>query len=378
VAYVVKDARGRSPYWTACYTDAAGRRLKKSTKLTNKKKALELALALDHGEHLARSGAFTEARLRELLEQTLERVIGAPAHHYTARTWFDEWCEEKGKSRTPATAERYRQVARDFLASLGPRADLPLEHMTAKDVRSYRDAELSNSVSNVTANLSVKIVSMAFHKAVRQGKLKFNPCLGLDTLAEESADREPFTVDEIKKLLKAATGDWRRAIAFAYFTGARLGDVANMRWSAIDLGKRLISFTPKKTKRGKKALTIPLHPELEKELLKDPGVGNAALFPSLSGRKTGGRHGLSAEFAAIMRMAGVRGEIIRHTEKGRGNRTKSFHSLRHSFNSALANAGVGRELRQVLTGHASERMNEIYTHRELETVRSAIAVLPKV
>ena len=127
-----------------------------------------------------------------------------------------------------------------------------------------------------------------------------------------------------------------------------------MRWSAIDLDKRLISFTPKKTKRGKRLLRIPLHPDLEKELLKNPGIGNAPLFPSLIGRGTGGATGLSAEFAAIMRKAGVHGEIIRHTANGRGNTTKSFHSLRHSFNSALANAGVARELRQVLTGHASE------------------------
>jgi integrase len=102
------------------------------------------------------------------------------------------------------------------------------------------------------------------------------------------------------------------------------------------------------------------------------------LFPSLTGRGTGGAHGLSAEFGAIMRKAGVHGEIIRHTAKGRGNKTKSFHSLRHSFNSALANAGVDRELRQVLTGHASERMNELYTHREVEPLRAAIAVLPRL
>jgi integrase len=79
-----------------------------------------------------------------------------------------------------------------------------------------------------------------------------------------------------------------------------------------------------------------------------------------------------------MRKAGVRGAIIRHTLKGRGNTTKSFHSLRHSFNSQLASAGVARELRQVLTGHASERMNELYTHREVEPLRAAIAALPKV
>src|SRR5215471_10546900 len=103
MATVVKDSRGRSPYWTACYTDATGRRLKKSTRLTNKKKALEVALTLEHGEHLARSGAFTEHRLRELLEQTLARVIGGPVRHDSAQTWFDDWAEQKRKSR-PASA----------------------------------------------------------------------------------------------------------------------------------------------------------------------------------------------------------------------------------------------------------------------------------
>jgi integrase len=375
MAYVAKDSRGRSPYWTACYKSADGRWLKKSTKLTNKKKALEVALALDHGEHLARSGAFTEARLRELFEQTLERVIGAPVQHYTAETWLHWWHERKAGGR-PASAERYGQVVRDFIEFLGARAKLPLEHIGDKDILAFRNAEIKRGVSNKTANLAVKIVSMAFHDALRQGKIKFNPCVGLNPLEEESVEREPFTPDEIKKLLMAASGDWQRAIAFAYFTGARLGDVANMRWSAIDWNKRLISFTPKKTKRGKKLLRIPIHPELEKELLKSPGVGDALLFPSLAGRETGGRAGLSAEFAAIMRKARVHGEIVRHTAAGRGNTTKSFHSLRHSFNSALANAGVGRELRQVLTGHASERMNELYTHRELEPLRDAVTSLP--
>jgi integrase len=377
MASVVKDSRERSPYWIACYTSADKRRLKKSTKLTNKKAALEVALALEHGEDQARKGAFTEARLRELLEQTLERVVGAPVQHYTVETWLKWWHERKAKAR-PASAERYGQVVRDFLRFLGPRATLPLEHVGVKDILAFRNAETKRGVSNKTANLAVKLVSMAFHDALRQGKIKFNPCLGLDALEEDSAEREPFSFEEIKQLLKAATGDWHAAILFAYFTGARLSDIANMQWSAIDLNKRLILFTPKKTKRGKKVLRIPLRPELEKELLKNPGVGNAPLFPSLAGRRSGGAHGLSAAFAAIMRKAGVHGEIIRHTAKGRGNTTKSFHSLRHTFNSALANAGVGRELRQVLSGHASERMNEIYTHRELEPLRDAIAALPTV
>jgi integrase len=315
--------------------------------------------------------------LRQLLEETLERVIGAPVQQYTAETWFNWWLE-KNKGWRPSTVERYHQVARDFIEHLGSRAKLPLEHIGEKDVLAFRNAEVARGVSNKSANLAVKIVSMAFHDALRSGKIKFNPCLGFGALEKDSVEREPFTANEIKKLLAAARGDWKGATLFGYYTGARLSDIANMLWSSIDLDARLIRFTPQKTKRGKKKLQIPLHPELEKQLLKQPGVGNAPLFPTLAGRRTGGAHGLSAEFATIMHKAGVRGEIVRHTENGRGNRTKSFHSLRHTFNSALANAGIARELRQVLTGHASERMNEQYTHRELGEVRGAIAALPKI
>jgi integrase len=52
--------------------------------------------------------------------------------------------------------------------------------------------------------------------------------------------------------------------------------------------------------------------------------------------------------------------------------------LRHSFNSALVNADVSQEIRQKLTGHASAAMNEVYTHRELEPLRKAIAKLPRI
>ena len=79
---------------------------------------------------------------------------------------------------------------------------------------------------------------------------------------------------------------------------------------------------------------------IKKELLKSVGIGDAPISPSLSGRKVSGAHGLSAEFKAIMLKAGVRGQIVQHNKGGRRNEMKSFHSLRHSFNSALANKGV--------------------------------------
>jgi integrase len=52
--------------------------------------------------------------------------------------------------------------------------------------------------------------------------------------------------------------------------------------------------------------------------------------------------------------------------------------LRHSFNSALANAGISQEIRQKLTGHASAEKNTHYTHHGLETLCAAVAVIPRI
>jgi integrase len=391
---ITKDSRERSPYWICCYTSANGQRLKKSTKVRIKplkgekrkdgsakttadkrSEAWEVCLAFDRAEGHAKNGTLTEQTAKKIIGEILERTSGEKLHDHTAGDWFDEWCAGKADTKSAATAERYRQVAREFLASLGSRAKLSLGHIIPKDIRTFRDVELAAGKSPKTANLSVKIVSAAFNAAFRQGYIPSNPCTALESLAEETAERSAFTPAQVANLVSAAEGDWKGAILLAYYTGARLRDVANMRWSAVDLKRQLVTFTPSKTK---KTVEIPLHAELERRLLKSPGIGKAFLFPSLAGRGTGGKSGLSGQFSAIMTQVGIAGKITRHTAGGRNNSSLSFHSLRHSFNSAMANAGVSQEIRMKLTGHSSAEMNKGYTHHELEPLRAAIAAIPAV
>ena len=51
---------------------------------------------------------------------------------------------------------------------------------------------------------------------------------------------------------------------------------------------------------------------------------------------------------------------------------RSFHSLRHTYNTELANAEVPQEIRRKLVGHASDGVNDIYTHLDVEVFRGAI------
>jgi integrase len=385
------DSLERSPYWICCYTSATGQRLKKSTKVRIKPlkgekrkdgspktaadkraEAWEVCLAYGRAENHAKNGTLTEQQAKKIIWEILERSTGEPLHNYKVSDWLNHWLDLKEQVRSGKTMDRYRQVIRDFIASLGGRANLALSHITAKDVLIYRDSIIAAKKTARTANLSVKVVSAAFNAAVRQHIIESNPATALETLPVKVEEKETFTPSQVARLVRAADDDWRGAILLGYYTGARISDVANMRWGAIDWQNKLIRFTPSKTK---KPVVVPLHQQLERELLKRPGIGKASMFPSLAGKGTGGRFGLSGLFAAIMERAGIQGKPV----EGSGGRTLSslsFHSLRHSFNSAMANAGITQEIRQKLTGHTSAETNKVYTHHDLESLRKAIGVIP--
>jgi integrase len=351
---------------------------KAKTAADKRTEALEVCLAIERAELQARSGTLTEDNAKKIIGEILERTTGSPLLNFTVRGWLDHWLAIEKPILAIKTMERYSQVVRDFLAGIGSRADLGLAHITSRDILAFRDKITNAGKSARTANLSVKVISAGFNAAMRQRHIPSNPCTALKNLTIDTEEKGTFTPEQISKLLRAAEGDWRGAILLGFYTGARITDVANMRWEAIDLERGAVSFIPSKTKKGRKAITVPLHPDLQKALLERPGVGRAFLFPTLAGKGTGGRYGLSGRFCAIMEKAGIEGKITQKTKGGRALSSLTFHSLRHSFNSALANSGVSRELRQVLTGHASPEMNNRYTHHELEPLRVAIGLLPSV
>ena len=333
MASLTTDSRKRSPFWICCYTSAQGQRLKKSTKITVKplpgemrkdgapktpadkrKEALEFCLSIERAENGAKAGTLTEQAAKKIIGEILERTSGEKLHDYKTGEWLDQWLAAKEQVRAGKTGERYRQVIRDFKAFLGSRAELSLAHIAPKDIFGFRESILKAGRVALTANLAVKVVSSAFNAALRQGYIASNPCTAIESLPVESEEKGTFTAEQVGKLVDAATGDWKAAILLGYYTGARLGDVVNMRWNAVDLKGQLITFTASKTK---KPVTIPLHADLERELLKKPGIGKALLFPSLAGRGTGGKHGLSGRFSAIMASAGIKAKVTREGLRAR-------------------------------------------------------------
>jgi integrase len=336
----------------------------------------------------ASTGNLTADAAREIIREIYELATGDTLRSYTAEGWLREWLQGKEDTTAEGTFGKYEKVIGSFLSSLGERAKLNINQIMSRDVSHFRSARVADGLGPATANVDVSIIRMAFTAARKQGYIVHNPAEAVESLDETLPDdveavKRPFTIEEVQAILRGATGDWIGACKIGFYSGARLRDVANLRWRNVDLQNRWIEFRQIKTRKktgGK--VKLPMSEALHNYLSELPSSDNAEefLFPSLAGRKSGGARGLSTEFAKIMERANVRGETTRQ-RRGKNSRcvnSLTFHSFRHTLTSILANAGVPAEVRSKFTGHASVEQNLNYTHHEIETLREAVEKLPSI
>ena len=324
-------------------------------------------------------GNLNEARARKYLAKILETSTGHGLPVYTVREYFDGWLADKEKANSEGTYTRYKGVVD---------ADGNLMNLTAADVRGFREEESRSGKSAATVNAAIKTIRTALNKARREGLIFSNAAEAVELIAKDTMEKSVFSPANIARLLKHAKGDWQGLILAGYYTGANLRDLTELRWQNIDLAAGTLEYSRRKTGR---AIKLPLHKELSTWLMEQPSSDDpkSPVFPTLVGKSTAGKSGLSMKFRRIMDAAKIEGESTpaaqaeakpgtkssaadKPKSKGRTRNALSFHSLRHSFNSAMANAGVAQETRQLLTGHASAKMNAVYTHTELATLRDAV------
>jgi integrase len=413
--YKRKDSKFyQAQIYVADPATGALRKMRKSTEQTNRKNAQAIAdewerneqaviqAGSERGRHAKavfaevvmeiERGTFTAPAARKYLSRLLELATGETLETWTLETWSAEWLRRKSRDSSKATMARYKSHADAFLAWLGDeRRKKPLESVTPQHVREWRESLQDAGRAGKTVLSYVKDLGAIYRAAMREGLVSFNPCgtaiADIDT--SDSHPRTNFQDAEFEAILAAAPSvEWRGVILAAAFTGLRLGDAARLSWEAVDLDAKKITLIPSKTKRKKREVHIPIHPDLLAYLLAAPVADDspaAPVFPKLAGTPVNGAMGLSDTFTGIMSAAGVdRGKPSRVLEegqdKGKGRITweKGFHSLRHTFTSWLRNAGVSEEDRMALTGHSTRESHQIYSHADEKAGQAAIAKLPSL
>lgn len=387
--------RPGSEFYFCSYRASDGRWVKKTTKQTNRTKAMEFALRMAEAEKAGLHATLTTAHARKLFNEALERVGDEPLAGFTVKGWITEWLEGKKASLTSSTAERYGKPLRDFIDHMGARGDLPLSAVNPKDIRTFRDSQRKDGRAAATCNFSHKALASVFEAARRQNLITANPCHAVDYLPthHEKVEKGTFSPAEVSKLISAckrseklkkadSSADWQGVITLGFYTGMRLSDCLSLTWGNVDLPGRVITFIERKNARKGKRLTIPMHSEVEEFLLNHPAGKRDAdpVFPSIQGLGTGGNRGASRTFASIMETAGLAKATLRQKagEAGHAVSEHTFHSLRHSLATALSKAGVMVEARNKITGHSDDKIGQHYTHVDVEQLREAIDKMPSL
>lgn len=356
-----------------------GKRCQRSTGTSDKRKALRLANEFER----AAQNLSTARQARRVMMDIHRDLTDEDLPTSTVEKYARDWLKRKEGTVAPSSLAAYKGTIDAFLKFLEIDAQKDLAEISERQISAFRDS-LSQRLAPRTVNGYIKKLGLVFSEAVRGGWIPDDPTKNLTSLKipKESKPRRPFTIDEVRKVLAHANGEWRSMVIFGIYTGQRLGDLATLRWEQMDLIAGDISFTTAKTGRR---VIVPICEPLKEHILTLPSSDDSEAYVHPEIGQThdeAGRGGtLSNQFTRILGDAGLR-EAKPHTkqEKRDADRRKvsrvSFHSLRHSAVSWMKNAGVSAAIVQDIVGHDSAEISAHYTVIDREAKASALSKMP--
>ena len=242
-------------------------------------------------------------------------------------------------------------------------------------------AGMGAAFSPNTFNKYITLLRRVWKIVGKHAKATINPWEDIKLKLLDTHSRRELTVEELVRVCESVKGDTKVLFAIGIYTGLRLADIVFMKWGNVDLVKRIISVSPRKTARrsGGKLINIPIHPSLMQILSEHTENGRTGyLLPELAAAYDHSTATFQKVYIEpVFRACGIDTQA---TVKGRKRRAceVGFHSLRHSFVSLCANAGTPLAIVQAIVGHSNPAMTMHYYHEDAKAVKGAIDGLPDV
>ena len=256
---------------------------------------------------------------------------------------------------------------------LGARA---AQDIRRADVATWRDKLKADGRTSRQIVRALVTASRLWNWALELGHLPEetpNP-IGLVSKPRLNRSTEFYTDREVKGLLgKAAeiAPGLHPIIAFAYFTGARRGEIAALQWGDVDFDAGVIYVRRSWNRNARKSgepVTVPLHSHLRailEPLAAPERPASAIVFPD---PETGAmRKKYDHELwglPALAKVARVRALKM------------PWHAFRHSHATGLAAKGATPGEIQKALGQASIEMAMRYTEISAKQVAKRVAALP--
>lgn len=338
-----------------------------------------------HGKRLSRStGTSDKAKAERFLDKFLSPLGLGKGRLPLGEVWNEFLKSPDRRDLAPSTLNMKRLVWRDFarwMAKNHLEVD-SLAGVTHELIAQYL-ACMRVDVCASTYNSRVCVLRNIFHCLANKAGLTEDPWAGVCLRVDDSHSRRELTLDEIDRLMKAAAQkgvEWLRLFMIGTYTGLRLGDCCRLEWSDVNLERGVIQVIPNKTKKFANGhpVTIPIHASLLASLSQiAPSERVVYVLPTLASHYRGGKWYVTQALKNIFSAAHIETSIM---IDGRRTRTPeaTFHSLRHTFVSLAANAGVSLSVIAAIVGHESTAMTRHYYHESEAALRMAVEAIPSI
>ena len=310
-------------------------------------------ITAEQARGLARKAAAAVETGEDPAEARLEARRGLTVAELAGR-YLEEHARPKKKASSAKLDERLLRQC--ILPHLGSRKTADV---TGPAVRKMHHA-LRNTP--VQANRALLVLSKVMNLAESWGLRPqgTNPCMGIERYREKRRQRF-LSGEELTRLGEALAEAEREesahpsgilALRLLLLTGARSGEILNLRWSEVDFERSCLQLQDSKT--GEK--TIPLGAPALELLAKAPRIeGNPYVcFGDCTGKPL---VGLPKIWYRIRKTAGL--EDVR------------IHDLRHSFASIGAGSGLGLPILGALLGHSQPQTTSRYAHLAADPLHEA-------
>ena len=340
-----------SPYWLwrAVYK---GRRVAKSTKMSNKKLANKIK---EHWD-------------MNLILEDLE-FLGLSSHPtILISEYVSQYFNFIGNRKSDKAQATAKGVLNRFKIYLDSQEVYRVDEINVKVINGYIDSltkivkNKESPVSPSTKKNHLQEISLMLEQAINEEIIQSNPSnkAVLPKMVKSNLHRllEPTDL----KIIFDDAGIWSLYYAFLYHTGLRAGDVALLTYGNFDFRKRAItSFIRKSRRTHEFPIADVLINQLDRNKSKD-----IPLFPEVYAETERKLNDNLAHPRKYM-------QALLRTQK-RPHAT--LHSFRHTFNNSLRDLGLSIEDRQVLLAQASSSVNKIYTHPNFDLASQYVNSLP--
>jgi integrase len=198
------------------------------------------------------------------------------------------------------------------------------------------------------ANLLIDVLRLLFTWAIKRDLMEKNPALAVDKIRrpkDAKVVNRPWRAEELEIVLAHASRQIRLAVVIAAYAGLRESNVVRVTWASYDG----VAFETRQIKTGD-PIWVKAHFRLRAILDQTPRVSPVILIGSRGKPFT--ENGLRTSFFRLIRNLVAEGKV----QPG-----LSFHGLRHTLGTTLAEAGCDAATIAAVLGQATTKMAEHYS-----------------